>query len=297
MQRLAFAILVALSPLSPAAAIAQTPAAEAPARDPVAPLRQWLRETAAGGPTRFAVRWQPLGSPLGGTSTAVKEAAGTFAPDLLQVVGTQTWLQAGRHTLVREPDDSWRLDRAIPEALDPPLLLRALAAELTTVAERSNIERDGRVVEQITVCLTAAQAERLVNAGAVGELSAARSARGLVKSGRITEAQVPVPTVDACIEVDVATHRILRVHLRALSAKIDMAKILRTPPGGQPAGPAEAPTPTPSATSPAPLQCKDGLPVRDEAGKQVVRLELVLSDHGQAPAVELDENQRALLGR
>ena len=37
--------------------------------------------------------------------------------------------------------------------------------------------------------------------------------------------------------------------------------------------------------------------MRDEKGKQVVWIEVVLRDHGVAPAVVLDEAQRALLGR
>jgi hypothetical protein len=215
----------------------------------------------------------------------------------VQVQGetAQAWLQAGRHSLLREKDGPWRFTKVVQEGTDPPLLLRTLAAELTTIAARSIVERDGDAVEQVTLCLTAAQADRLVSAGAIFELSQAKSARAMVKIGRITEDEVPVPTVDVCFDVDVATHRIRRIHLRAVSATVNIVQLLRNPPAHRPAAAVPAQEePVPAAK---PLLCKDGLPVRDVGGKQVVWIEMVLRDHGKAPAVVLDETQRTLLGR
>lgn len=293
-----------LALVSPRTALAQQAPADIVAKDPAALLRQRLRETAATGPTAFEVRWQPLASPLGGgvRPAEVRAATGTFAPDQLQVQvqaeTAQAWLQVGRHSLLRERDGTWRFTKVVQEGTDPPLLLRALAVEVTTIAARSIVERDGAAIEQVTLCLTAAQADRLVNAGAIFELSQAKSARAMVKTGRIAENEIPVPTVDVGIDVDVATHRIRRIHLRALSPTLDMAKLLRNPPVVRPAvaGASEVPVKEEPTAAADPLQLKDGLPMRDEKGKQVVWIEMVLRDHGKAPAVVLDDAQRALLG-
>lgn len=288
----------------PCTALAQQAQADAAGKDPAVVLRQRLRETAATGPTTFEVRWQPLAAPLGGgpKPAEVKAASGTFAPDQLQVQTqvepAQSWLQVGRHCLLSEKGSPWSFTKSVQEGMDPPLLLRVLAAELTTIAARAIVERDGAAIEQVSLCLTAAQADRLVNAGAIFELSQAKSARSMVKTGRIAEHDVPVPTVDVVLDVDVATHRIRRLHLRAVSSTLDMAKLMRNPPAGRPAaaGAPEVPVREEPAAAAEPMQWKDGLPVRDEKGKQVVWIEIVLRDHGKAPAVVLDEAQRALLG-
>lgn len=282
----------------------QAPVGTAP-KDPGAPLRQWLRETAAGGPTAFEVRWQPLAAAAADPVALpeVRVANGTFAPDVLhvQVQGDRepAWLQVGRHCLVREPDGPWCLRKGSTEGIDPPLLLRALAAEVTTVAARTIVEREGAAVEQFTLCLTPAQADRLVDAGAIHETSQARMARALLRSGRVTADQVPVPTVDVCCEVDVATHRLRRLHLRAVSAPFDARKALLNPAARRAAAAevAEVPAAAEPVAAAVPLPGKDGLPVRDLEGQMVVWIELVLRDHDKAAAVVLDDTQRQLLGR
>jgi hypothetical protein len=305
MRRLSPGFVSFLALIAPCAALAQQAPTDTAAENPATSLRRWLLKTAATGPTAFEVRWLQLVSPLGAGARApeVKMATGTFAPDLLLVQAqgatALAWLQVGRHSLLRENDGPWRYAKLVPEGTDPPLLLRALAAELTTIAARSIVERGGAAVEQVTVCLSAAQADRLVTAGAVFELSQARNARQMVKAGRITENEVPVPTVDVCFDVDVATRRIRRIHLRAISTTVDLPSLLKRAPArpAAPAQPVEAPAKGEPAPALEPLQCKDGLPVRDEKRKQVVWVEIVLRDHGEAPAVVLDETQRALLGR
>jgi hypothetical protein len=303
MRPLALAVVSALALIVPRV-LAQTAPADAAAKDPVAALREWLRDTASAGPTAFEMRWQPRVPALGGLGTppAVKSATGTFAPDLLQVQGEtgQTWLQVGRHCVSREKGGPWRHTKGMPEGTDPPLLLRALAAELTTIAARSIVERDGAPVEQVTLCLTTAQGDQLLSAGAIFETNHAKSAREMVKTGRITAEQVPAATVDVCLDVDVATHCIRRIYVRAMSPTLDLARVMRAPPPNRPpAAPSGAETPAKAEPAPAtpPASFKDGLPERDLKGTQVVWIEMLLRDHGKAPAVVLDETQRALLGR
>ncbi|MBL8755156.1 MAG: hypothetical protein JNK15_17765, partial [Planctomycetes bacterium] len=100
-----FVVSCALAAVGPA----QQPATPAPEQQSTANVAAWLRATAAAGSTAFEVRWQPPGSTAAmlGQAAAPKEesARGSFGPDLLwletQGAEPKTWLQVGRHTLVR----------------------------------------------------------------------------------------------------------------------------------------------------------------------------------------------------
>lgn len=311
-MRALLVVLVAASIL-PIPSIAQQPSAPSPPKkSQAATVRQCLHDTAAGGPTAFEVRWQPVpGGAAAMVAVAMPEvevAQGSFAADLLQVQmqggKQQTWLQVGRHSLSREKDGVWRLAgaRATPQFLpDPALMLRALAANTPETMARSIAERDGVAVEQITVCLTPAQINALVFAGAIYDPCPSQTTvRSMVKRGQAKPEDVPVPVVDVCLDVDVATRLIRRIHLRAIAKKVDLRGLMLNAPARVPAAPAaDEPDAKVADAAPAsvPKEWKDGLPVRDENGMQVVWIEFVLRDHGKAPAVALDDTQKALLGR
>lgn len=293
----------------------QSPSPAAPDKDAVAVLRQYLRDTASAGPTSFDVRWQPASSPAtvarGLGKPEVEAAKGSFGPDWLLVElqsGKQPeWLQVGRHTVTRAKGEAWQFAgprQVRVEGTDPPLLLRALAVNTSAVAARSITERDGVPVEQFTVCLDQAQAETLVTSGAMFDPSPLHAvARSLVKSGRADAKDVPIPVVDACFDVDVATHQVKRVHVRAMCKEVDMNQFLRgavrrpAAAEGQNAEAEAGSAPATPAAPATPKEVKDGLPLRDENGMQVVWLEVVMRDHGKAPAVVLDAAQKALFGR
>jgi hypothetical protein len=284
----------------------QPPSPAAPGNDAVTALRQNLRDTAAGGPTAFDVRWQPAVSP-GALGTKrpkpeLESAKGSFGPDwlLVELQGGEhrEWLQVGRHTATRSKGDAWQLSgpRQMSGAgTDVPLLLRALAATTSAVVARSIVDRGGNPVEQFTVCLDTVQADALIFAGAMFEPSPAQiRARSMAKSGHADAKDVPVSVIDVCVDVDVATHQVQRIQVRAMCKDVPMQHA-----GPVPRRPAaeEVPDPKVDSASAVPAQFKDGLPVRDENKMQVVWVEVVLREHGKAAAVVLDDTQKVLLGR
>ncbi len=292
--------------------IAQQPAAPAGTdKTPEANLAKWLRATAAAGPTAFEVRWQPPASTAGIAARAaqpgVEAAQGCFSADLLWVemkgAEPKPGVQVGRHTLVRDKvQDGWRVAGARARSgfvPDPVLVLHVLAANLPEVASRAIAAADGGAVEQISLCLTSAQIDALEYAGAMLDPNPLlASLRSMAKAGRMKAEDVPTPFVDVCLDVDVATRLVRRIHVRTTVKEIDARQMLLqraranagTEPEGEQATEAAVPVERPK-------EWKDGLPVRDVTGMQVVWIEFVLRDHGKAPAVVLDDTQKALLGR
>lgn len=301
----------------PVIGIAQQPAAAAGTdKTPEASLAKWLRATAAAGPTAFEVHWQPPASTAGIAARAaqpgVEAAQGSYATDLLWVemqgAEPKTWLQVGRHTLVRDKaPHGWRVagGRArsgfVP---DPVLLLHVLAAHQPEVASRAIAAADGGAVEQISLCLTPTQIDALEYAGAFLDPNPLlASLRSMAKAGRVKAEDVPTPFVDVCLDVDVATRLVRRIHVRTTVKEVDARQMLLQAQLAQRARAGAAAEPegerATEAAVPAelPKEWKDGLPVRDVTGMQVVWIEFVLRDHGKAPAVVLDDTQKALLGR
>jgi hypothetical protein len=227
------AIVVAAWALSGICRTQQAPSPAAPERDATALLRQRLRDTAAGSAS-FAVRWQSPSGPGAAQSRPAapaepETAGGSFGLDwlLVEQPGKQLqWLQVGRHTVSRRVGDPWQLvgqKRASAPGTDAPLLLRALAANVAAVAAPSIAERDGVVIEQFSVCLEPAQADALAAAGALFDLFTMQGLSGvLLRSGRADAKDVPVPVVDVCVDVEVATRQVRRVHVRAMCEAEDV---------------------------------------------------------------------------
>ncbi|MBL8756783.1 MAG: hypothetical protein JNK15_26030, partial [Planctomycetes bacterium] len=214
------------------------------------------------------------------------------------------------HTLVRDRlPAGWRLagPRARTAFLpDPVLLMHALAANLPDAAPRTIAESGGAAVERIGLCLAPGQVEALEYAGAVLDSNPMlASLRSMVKAGRLSAEDLPAPIVDVCLDVDVATRMVRRIHVRMISQTVDAREMLMKAQKAQRARPAgedaDTERPAEAAAEPkapeVPKEWKDGLPVRSVDGMQVVWLEYVLRDHGKATAVEFDAAQKALLGR
>ena len=146
---------VAVTLLVSMAASAQEDRGAAPAEPDAtaAALHRLVRDTAAGGPTAFTATWQwsaaeiALRRPAAAPPPAEpmpQRANGSFARDRLHVrFDEQPSLELasfGRHLLLREGDGAFRIasqhTTALAErpfALDPELLLRALAADRKSV--------------------------------------------------------------------------------------------------------------------------------------------------------------------
>ena len=278
-------------------------------------VQERLLATSALGRTAFTAEWL---WPDASTNTMARQAApesstadGVSYDEALLVRWTKgkpaELLQVGRHTLLRSGDGAWRVAKGNGGALpafvpDPQLLLRLLAASALQIGDRSTGERQGQAVELVAVTLTLEQCAELVFAGAMLDPNPLPSGmRQLMTQRGVPASEFPDPVVDVGLEFDVKTGQLLRLRIRALVAPTDSARI-RQLAGGRaaggavpaPAAPAEAATPL---TPAAPLRYDDGMPVRATEGLKERVFELRLRDHGKAPALELDAQQRRLVGR
>ena len=304
------ALLLMAASLFAALGIAQD---EAPVQANAAAVRsvqERLLATAALGRTAFTAEWLwPDASSSLMARQATREstiADGTFHDEALWVRWTKRTptelLQVGRHALLRSGDGAWRVAKlnggALPPFVpDPQLLLRLLAASALQIGDRGIGERQGQAVELVAMTLTPEQCAELVFAGAMLDPNPLPSGlRQMMGQRGVPANAIPEPTVDVGIEFDVKTGQLLRLRIRALVAPTDTARI-RQLAGGRAAGgapPAEAATPQAPA---APLRYEDGMPVRASEGLEERVFELRLLDHGKAPELELDAQQRRLLGR
>lgn len=289
-------------------------ARQTPADRAAGELQRHLLATAAGGPTSFAAEWVwPAGvlrTTLAGAARpapAPETASGAFAADELRLAfpddkAPLELVQQGRHWLVREGDGPFRLaSRAAkpiadrPFLPDPQLLLRALAQAAPRVLDRSIGERDGKPVERFALTLDADRIEALRFAGAIGDPNPVPDGLRALVEARGLHAHLLAPTVDVAVEIDVATKRVLRIHVRSLARQVDTTR-LRAAAGGRGAGVDDA-TPPADDPEPVPTTFRDGLPVREQGDRQLRWLELRLAEHGTAQIEALDGPARALLGR
>lgn len=310
---------VALTLLVSMAAAAQEDGRSAPAEPDAAAaaLLRLVRDTAAGGPTAFTATWQWKAAEVAFRKAAAappaaeptpQRASGTFGKDRLHVRfdGTPSLelAQFGRHLLLREGEGPFRLasqhTTALAErpfAVDPELLLRALAAAAPRVADRSIGERDGEPVELFALCLDDAQVATLQFAGAIGDPNPIPASMRQLAERRGAAHALPAATVDVAVEVDVASRRLRRIHVRVLAPQLDSTR-LRQILGGR-----GAPDPDELAAAPQeppPTSFRDGLPVRETGDRMLRFLEFCFHDHGKATADGIEQFEAAaaeLLGR
>jgi len=278
----------------------------------VGPLEELLQAASKVESAEFEVAWRWPSTSYGSATTQrsgganLEEVKGRFdgQSQLTMLdrgrLGVASVLEVGRHTLSQEGNGPWRLDALSgPRPLrlsympDPQLMLLALAATHPKATQREIVEVDGRAIERISASLEREQVDLLVRAGAVQDPDAmgglARRMRG---RGR---AQQPAPSIpfDVVVEVDVETRFVHRLGLRAIAEQPAFLRGRRR--GAAPAE--EEPKEEPAVAEDGPTRYEAGLPVRATKGKAVYTIELKMSKHGKAPSLELNAEQKRLLGR
>ncbi|MEZ6038130.1 MAG: hypothetical protein R3F29_11650 [Planctomycetota bacterium] len=272
-------------------------------------LQQALRATAQAGATEFTAecKWPDLRSR--GTqpeleNPPVERQRGTFDADLVFVGSDeegdrwQAW-QVGRTCVVSQDGKTWQLasqrGKRHPNGgrIDPLPLLLGLAEHALPVAQHAIAERDGRAVERFSVLLDQATTEVLTDVGAIRDPNPSMVvARSLLKSGTIQAGDLPVGYTDLCIELDVATRTVSRIHLRALVPGIDPRELLQRARGRKAARDDAA-----DGGATAAIEFADGLPVRETKDLAEAWLVVRFGDVGKAAKPSPDAAVLQALGR
>ncbi|MCB9876603.1 MAG: hypothetical protein H6835_03285 [Planctomycetes bacterium] len=276
------------------------------------PLHEALVATARAGATSFTAEWLWHGTSAYAIADGepdwrvTEKQTGFYADDQLVVKRIDEELQwefwqSGRLAATRVAGKPWQLaQRGVApnpgdgSVADPLLLLLALASQDLPVAQRTIAERDGRPVERFSLLLTVEQEQALAQTGALrNSFPSYRTAALLLKSGRMKRGDLLLGYADLCIDLDVATRHVRRIHLRVLAPEVDpMQAFLQSRRGvrrdADDGEPEPAPEPTP------PTEFVDGLPVRDPAGLMRTWFEVRFDEAGKATLPQPDAELRAL---
>lgn len=279
------------------------------------PLHEALVATARAGATSFTAEWLWHGTRADAIADGepdwrvTEKQTGFYADDQLVVKRIDEELQwefwqSGRLAASRQPQHPWQLaqrDQAPSpgdgSVADPLLLLMALASQDLPVAQRAIAERDGRPVERYSLVLTVEQEQTLSQLGACrNSFPSYQAAKLLLRTGRIKPGDLQLGHADLCIDLDVATRNVRRIHLRVLTPQTDPIQVLVAARRGgrRDANDTEQEQ---QPTPPPPSEFVDGLPVRDLAGLICRWFEVRFDEAGKATLPQPDAELRHLLGR
>lgn len=247
----------------------------------------------------------------GDTKTTV---AGAWGQGLLSAScddGADELVFAGRRMIARENKGAWKLrhgvlldGRPLPAVIDPSAAFAVLAQAKLEVIHSEVGSFDDRPVEIVTARAEGDVARDLRHAGILPEGADPSNGGMMVFGGRAGAAGArrvaPQIDVDADLAffIDPATQRVHQLRIKSYTKGGAMAfRVVVAGAGAAPAGEDEESDDEETDTK-APLQFKNGLPVRRVKKDQtsVNTYDVKLKDHGKATLPELDESAKALLG-